>query len=174
MVLGKTSQLMATRCVAQKRQREGPGSPPATSFAARVLPSLQLLCSVSSWMVVAHVQLFDAWQSGAQSQGQRRAAVSGDQATGQPTHTHPQKPSEAALKQWPACPFSPDLRLSSLQLEFWSPSQSSFTPESCRLLLLRSSMVRLQDGELSADARAVQLFSDRLQTFSLKEAASMC
>lgn len=30
--------------------------------------------------------------------------------------------------------------------------------------------MRLQDGEQSADTRAVQLFSDRLQQFSLGEA----
>lgn len=71
-----------------KKQCEVPGSPPATPLGAGILPSLQLLRSIVSWMVVAHVQVPDPGLSGAQSRGQRRAAVSGDQAVGQPTHTH--------------------------------------------------------------------------------------
>jgi len=43
----------------------------------------------------------------------------------------------------------------------------SAVPESCRLLLLRSSSVRLQDWELRAEDRAAQLLSERLQPLSL-------
>jgi len=43
--------------------------------------------------------------------------------------------------------ISSHLSFSSLQL-FFSPSESSFTPESCRLLLLRSRSFRLLESEL--------------------------
>ena len=60
-----------------------------------------------------------------------------------------------------------DLRLSSLQCGLPSPSESGFTPESCRSLLLRSSSIRLEELELRTEARASQHLQDRWQPFSL-------
>ena len=62
-----------------------------------------------------------------------------------------------------------DLRISSLHCGFSSPTDRCFTPESCRLLLVSSSSLRLEDWELRTDARLSQLFSDRLQPLSLKK-----
>jgi len=64
--------------------------------------------------------------------------------------------------------MNPDLSASSLQFGFFSPADTCFTPESCRSLLLRSSSVRLEDGELRAEDRAAHPSSERLQTLSLK------
>ena len=61
-----------------------------------------------------------------------------------------------------------DLRVSSLQCGLLSPAESSFIPESCRSLALRSSSLRLEETELRTEARASQDFSDRLQPISLK------
>lgn len=61
-----------------------------------------------------------------------------------------------------------DLRVSSLQCGFFSPINSNFTPESYRLLLFRSSSLRLEDCKLRTEDRAAQLASERLQTLSLK------
>ena len=54
-----------------------------------------------------------------------------------------------------------DLRVSSVQCGLPSPAESSFTPESCRSLVLRSSSLRLQELELRTEARASQHLSDR-------------
>ena len=62
-----------------------------------------------------------------------------------------------------------DLSVFSLQCGLFSPLDSSFTPESWRSLLLRSSSLRLGDWELRSEDRASQLLSDRLQPLSLKE-----
>ena len=62
-----------------------------------------------------------------------------------------------------------DLSLSSLQCGLLSPAEISFTPESLRSLLLRSSSLRLDALELRTDARASQLLSDKLQPLSLKK-----
>jgi len=64
--------------------------------------------------------------------------------------------------------MNPDLRASRLQFGLFSPAESCFTPESCSLLLLRSSSVRLKDWELRAEDRAAQLLSERLQSLSLR------
>ena len=54
-----------------------------------------------------------------------------------------------------------DLRVSSVQCGLPSPAESSFTPESCRSLVLRSSFFRLEELELRTEARASQHSSDR-------------
>ena len=59
-----------------------------------------------------------------------------------------------------------NLRVSSVQCGLPSPAESSFTPESCRSLVLRSSSLR-QVLELKTEARASQHSSDRWQPFSL-------
>jgi len=64
--------------------------------------------------------------------------------------------------------MNPDLSDSSLQFGFFSPADTCFAPESCRLLLLRSSSVRHEDWELRAEDRAAHPSSERLQTLSLK------
>lgn len=48
----------------------------------------------------------------------------------------------------------PDLRLFSVQVGLLNPADRSFTPESCRSLLLRSSSSRLEDWELRTEHRA--------------------
>ena len=79
---------------------------------------------------------------------------------------HPFKPK---LYQLSAEKFmNPYLSVSSLQFGLFSPAESCFTPESCRLLLLRSNSVRLQDWELRTEDRAAQLLFERLQSLSLK------
>ncbi len=65
--------------------------------------------------------------------------------------------------------MDPDLSVSSVQFGLSSPADNSFTPESCRLLLLKSSSLSLEDWELRTDDRALQLFSERLQPFSLQK-----
>ena len=64
--------------------------------------------------------------------------------------------------------MNPYLSVSSLQFGLFSPADTCFTPESCRLLLLRSSPVRLEDWELRAEDRTAHPSSERLQTLSLK------
>ena len=64
--------------------------------------------------------------------------------------------------------MNPDLRVSSVQCGLSSPADSSFTPEPCRLLLLMSSSLRLEDWELRTEDRAAQLLSERLQPVSLR------
>ena len=59
-----------------------------------------------------------------------------------------------------------DLRVSNVQCGLPSPAESSFTPESCRSLKLRSNSLRLE-LELKIEARASQHLSDSLQSFSL-------
>lgn len=61
-----------------------------------------------------------------------------------------------------------DLRISSLQCWFATPTHRSFTPESCRSLLLRSNSLRQEDWELTTEDRSSQLVSVRLQSVSLK------
>jgi len=79
---------------------------------------------------------------------------------------HPLKPK---LYQLSAEKFmNPYLSASSLQFGLLSPAESCFTPESCRLLLLRPSSVRLEDWELRTEDRASQLLSERLQPLSLR------
>lgn len=65
--------------------------------------------------------------------------------------------------------LNPDLRISSLQWGFSSPAEKSFTPESSRSLLLRSSSVRVEHWKLSSEDRALQLLFERLQPSSLKD-----
>lgn len=62
-----------------------------------------------------------------------------------------------------------DLTSSSPHCGLCSPTDKSFTPESCRSLLLRSSSFRLEDWELRIKDRGSQVLSERLQPFSLKE-----
>ena len=64
--------------------------------------------------------------------------------------------------------MNPNLRVSRVQCGLSSPADNSFTPESCRLLLLRSSSLRLEDRELRTEDRASQLLSERLQPLSLR------
>ena len=66
---------------------------------------------------------------------------------------------------WPLC--ETDLRVSSVQCGLPSPAESSFTPESSRSLILRSSSLRLEELELRTEARASQHPSDRQQPLSL-------
>lgn len=61
-----------------------------------------------------------------------------------------------------------DLRVSSLQCGLPSPTDRSLAPASFRLLLLRSSSLRLEDWELRTVARASQLFSVKLHTLRLQ------
>lgn len=63
---------------------------------------------------------------------------------------------------------STDLRTSSLQCGLPSPEESSFTPESLRLLLLRSRTLRLEFLDLRTDASASQLLFDKLQPLRLQ------
>ena len=65
--------------------------------------------------------------------------------------------------------LNPDLRVSSLHPGLFSPSDSFFTPESFRSLVLRSTCVRLEDWDLRTEDRASQLLSDRLQPLSLEK-----
>ena len=60
-----------------------------------------------------------------------------------------------------------DLRVSSVQYGLPSPAERSFTPESCRSLVLRSRSLRLEEFELRTEARASQHLSDQRQPFSL-------
>lgn len=53
--------------------------------------------------------------------------------------------------------MNPNLRVFSLQCGLFSPRHSSFTPESLRLLLLRSRSLRLEGLEHRAEAREEQL-----------------
>ena len=62
-----------------------------------------------------------------------------------------------------------DLRFSSLQCGLFSPADYSFTPESCRSLLLRSRCLRPEDCELRTEERAPQILSDSLHPLSLKK-----
>ncbi|KAF4084691.1 hypothetical protein AMELA_G00108890 [Ameiurus melas] len=59
--------------------------------------------------------------------------------------------------------------VSSVQCGFSSPAESSFTPESCSLLLLRSSSLSLEEFELRTEDRTLQLSSVRLHRRSLEE-----
>lgn len=61
----------------------------------------------------------------------------------------------------------PDLRTSSLQCGLAIPEESSFTPESFRLLLLRSRTLRFEILDRRTDARASQLLSPNLQPLRL-------
>ena len=60
-----------------------------------------------------------------------------------------------------------DLRVSSLQFGLSSPTDSSFTSESCSLLWDRSSTLRWEGLDLRAEAREAQLISDTLQESNL-------
>lgn len=64
--------------------------------------------------------------------------------------------------------LNPYQRTSSLQCGLFIPRDRSFTPESNRSLLLRSSPLRLDGRELITEDRASQLISERLQRLSLK------
>jgi len=59
------------------------------------------------------------------------------------------------------------LSISNLHFIFSSPVQSSFTPESCRLLLFMFSSFRLVSDPRTA-ARAEQLLFVKLQSFNLQ------
>ncbi len=88
------------------------------------------------------------------------------------THTHTHSLHNYLLmskylnKQKAQCYTATHLSFSSLRFSF-SPSESSFTPESCRLLLLRSRSFRLE-SELRTEAKAEQLSSVRSHLLSLK------
>ena len=60
-----------------------------------------------------------------------------------------------------------DLRLSSAQFWLSSPTDSSFTPESFRLLLLRSSNLRWDGLDFRAEATTSQWVSESPQLYSL-------
>ena len=62
-----------------------------------------------------------------------------------------------------------DLRVSILQWELLSPSASSFTPESFRSLLLKSSSLRLDDSVLRTDDNSWQHFSVSPVRLNLEE-----
>ena len=62
-----------------------------------------------------------------------------------------------------------DLRVSSRQFGLSSPEHSSFTPESCRLLSVRSSSLRWEGLDFRAEAREAQLISDKLQSSNLNK-----
>ena len=64
--------------------------------------------------------------------------------------------------------MNPDLRVSRTHCGLSSPTDSSFTPESCRLLLLRSSSLRLEDWELRTEDRTSQLVFDSSQPLILE------
>ena len=87
------------------------------------------------------------------------------------THTHTHIQHRAIVRNRYLCNFliNPDLRVSSSQCGLFSPDDSSFTPESCRSLLLRSSSLKLENWELRTEDRASQLLFDRLQSLSLKK-----
>lgn len=63
---------------------------------------------------------------------------------------------------------SPDLRVSSLQCGLSSPEESRLTPESFKLLLLKSSSLRLELGDLRTEDRASQPLSKSIHPQSLK------
>ena len=69
----------------------------------------------------------------------------------------------------PTSRIIPDLRVSTVQCELFSPAERRFNPESCKLLLLRSSSLRLEDWALRTEDRASQPFQDILQPLSLEE-----
>ena len=87
------------------------------------------------------------------------------------THTHTHIQHRAIVRNRYLCNFliNPDLRVSSSQCGLFSPDDSSFTPESCRSLLLRSNSLKLENWELRTEDRASQLLFDRLQSLSLKK-----
>lgn len=62
--------------------------------------------------------------------------------------------------------FVPDLRVSKVHCGLFSPAASSFSPELCRLLLLRSNSLILE--ELRTVARSSKLLSVRLHPLSLE------
>lgn len=62
-----------------------------------------------------------------------------------------------------------DLKVSSFQCGLSTSAHISVTPESRRLLLLRSSSVRLENCELRTSDRASQHLSERLQPLRLKK-----
>ncbi|KAM7367382.1 hypothetical protein PAMP_015287 [Pampus punctatissimus] len=62
-----------------------------------------------------------------------------------------------------------DLRVSSLQCELSRKSHSSFTPESCSLLLLRSRFLRWEGLDFRAETRESQLISDNMQSINLNK-----
>ena len=64
---------------------------------------------------------------------------------------------------------STDLRVSSLQCGLSFRSDSSFTPESCRLFPLRSSSLRWEGLDFRAETREAQLISDNLQLSNLNK-----
>lgn len=61
-----------------------------------------------------------------------------------------------------------DLKLNSLHIDISCPPESSLTPESCKLLSLRSSSLRLEDWDLRAGESKSQLLSETLQQVNLK------
>ena len=60
-----------------------------------------------------------------------------------------------------------DLRVSSWQVGLCRKPHSSFTTESCSLLLPRSSSLRWEGFDLRAEAREEQLISDSLHLHNL-------
>lgn len=65
--------------------------------------------------------------------------------------------------------FYSDLSAFSFQFKVCSAADRSFTPESWRSLLLRSSSLTLEDWEPRNEDRALQLLSERLQILILKK-----
>lgn len=64
--------------------------------------------------------------------------------------------------------FHADLIVSRGHFGLFNPADNSFTPESCRSLLLRSSSLSLKDLEMKTEHRASQLLLVMLQEDSLK------
>lgn len=62
-----------------------------------------------------------------------------------------------------------DVRVSSLQCGLSNPAESSSTPESIRWLLVRSSLLRLEDWHLRIEDRAPHPSGSSLQLLSLKK-----
>lgn len=65
--------------------------------------------------------------------------------------------------------WMPHPRLSRVQCGLSNPAHNSLSPESLRLLLLKSSSFRLEEEELRTVDRALQLCSERLELSRLKE-----
>lgn len=64
--------------------------------------------------------------------------------------------------------FDFNLSVSRTQCGLCSPTDKSFIPESCRLLLLKSRYFKAEDLKLKMSDKALQLLSERLESFSLE------
>lgn len=76
---------------------------------------------------------------------------------------------ESSWQLFSVSPVRFKLRVSSVQYGLLIPPVNSFSPESCRLLLLRSSSFRFEVWAPMTNARDSQLPSDSLQPLSLKD-----